>query len=44
MDYIAFVVREGKMTDDRLLQISARSKDKEFLFGDEVHAFLKEPA
>src|SRR5437868_3755403 len=40
MDYIAFVVREGKMTMERLVQFLRESKDKEFLFGPEVHSFL----
>jgi hypothetical protein len=42
MDYISFVVREARMTNERLFQFLRESKDKEFLFGNEVHSFLAE--
>lgn len=42
MDYISFVIREGEMTHDRLVQFLRESRDKEFLFGTEVHSSLKD--
>jgi len=40
MDYISSVVQTGGTTADRTTQFLRETKDREFLFGKEIHDFL----
>jgi hypothetical protein len=42
LDYIAFVVREGKMTHEAIFTFIRESQDKDFLFGTEIKEYIEE--
>ena len=42
MEYIGYIVKEKKITDEEWWKFLRNSKDKVFLFGEDVQQFLKE--
>lgn len=42
MQYISFIIQEANLTQEELVKFLRNSKDKEFLFGDDVKGYLNE--